>query len=146
MDLQSRWRVKLMAPFYVVGGNEDGDHHGGGDGRREKHPSANGKAYHGTDENAGGRGDAGHPVIALDYEPCADETNPGEDLGGNAPGVTVMKVRVGLADVDGNKHRKRGGKADESEGPESCRVFVNLSFNAYGSAKNQAYTHPDKCC
>ena len=86
--------------------------------------------------------DALDAVSGLEDESGADETDSCEYLGGDAPGIAVVQVDVGLADVDGSQRGKRGAYADKHEGTHAGRVLVDHSLKADGASKEQADAKP----
>lgn len=128
-----------------VGGHDDEVTESGGD-RDDVKPGSAGHADHGHDPDDRGGGEAADDaVIADEDEPAADETDAGDDLGGDPGRVErhAMHLDPVVGAVLRDDHRHAGAQTDQSVGAEAGALLAVLALqpDRRTQAKGQRQPH-----
>ena len=75
------------------------------------------------------RGESTHRAFHLDDGAGTQETNTTDDLGGDAPWVTVLEAEIDLGNIDGYEHGQCGTHRDEGKGAQAGDLTLATPFD-----------------
>ena len=114
---------------YQLGEEKGDDEVGCGDcGSEEEKTCSTCHAYSGDEPDGGGGGEAVDSILSDEDQPCPDEADACNDLGGDTRGVEHDQAgsQYVCEAILGDEQEESGGGADDGVGAESGALMPNL--------------------